>query len=99
MAIQIKYAVSVAAMTSQIQDFQKYMQDHPRNKHAKIYLKELIDKRKKYLRLLRNWDYRRFEWILERLNLVYKPLPRYWTKLKYPLLFIPLQLYPSLKKG
>ncbi|KOC69202.1 28S ribosomal protein S15, mitochondrial [Habropoda laboriosa] len=62
-------------MTSEIHDLQKYMQEHQRNKKAKVFLKELIDKRKKYLRLLRTWDYRRFEWILERLNLIYKAEP------------------------
>lgn len=56
---------------------QEYMKEHPRNKVVKVFLIELIDKRKKQLRLLRNWDYRRFEWILESLNLVYKPVPAY----------------------
>ncbi|XP_076243639.1 28S ribosomal protein S15, mitochondrial [Calliopsis andreniformis] len=66
----------IAIMTSQIQYYQKYMQEHPTNSTVKVCLKELIDKRKKFLKLLRNWDYRRFEWILERLNLIYKPVPR-----------------------
>ncbi|CAK9805640.1 28S ribosomal protein S15, mitochondrial [Anthophora plagiata] len=67
--------VKIAAMTSEIHDLQKYIQEHPRNKKANVLLKELIEKRKRFLRLLRSWDYRRFEWILERLNLVYKPEP------------------------
>lgn len=65
----------IAAMTSEISDIQECMKEHPRNKVAKVFLQELVDRRKKQLRLLRNWDYRRFEWILETLNLVYKPVP------------------------
>ncbi|XP_076638587.1 28S ribosomal protein S15, mitochondrial [Colletes latitarsis] len=65
----------IAAITSEIQHIQEHMEQHPRNKSSKIFLKELIDKRKKHLKLLRKWDYRRFEWVLERLNLVYKPDP------------------------
>lgn len=51
------------------------MQKHPRNVRAKVHLKELIDKRKRFLRYLRGWDYKRFEWALEKLDLVYKPYP------------------------
>ncbi|XP_043260440.1 28S ribosomal protein S15, mitochondrial [Colletes gigas] len=65
----------IAAMTSEIQHIQEHMEQHPRNKPTKQFLKELIDKRKKQLKLLRKWDYRRYEWVLERLNLVYKPDP------------------------
>ncbi|XP_033332558.2 28S ribosomal protein S15, mitochondrial [Megalopta genalis] len=65
----------IAAMTSEIQHLQEYMEKHPRNKPTKVVLKELVEKRRKYLRYLRKWDYKRFEWLLERLNLVYKPIP------------------------
>lgn len=51
------------------------MEKHPRNVKAKVHLKELIDKRKRFLRYLRRWDYKRFEWALEKLDLVYKPYP------------------------
>lgn len=44
----------------------------------RVPLKELIDKRKKYLMYLRKWDYRRFEWILEKLNIVFKPYPEHF---------------------
>lgn len=53
------------------------MEIHPRNVSVKVFLKELIDKRKKYLKLLRKWDYKRFEWVLERLNLTYTAEPEY----------------------
>ncbi|OAD61620.1 28S ribosomal protein S15, mitochondrial, partial [Eufriesea mexicana] len=68
--------VKIAAMTNEIQFLQKYMSDNPRNKKTKVFLKELIDKRNKYLKLMRKWDYRRFEWLLERLNLIYLPQPK-----------------------
>lgn len=48
---------------------------YPRGKKRKIFLQELIDKRKKKLKLLRQSDYKRFEWLIEQLDLIYKPLP------------------------
>ena len=63
-------------MTAGIRNIQQVMEDFPRNKTAKVNLKELIDRRKKFLKYLRRWDYKRFEWLLEKLNLVYKPPPR-----------------------
>ncbi|XP_006610375.1 28S ribosomal protein S15, mitochondrial [Apis dorsata] len=67
--------VKIAAMTAEIQYLQKYIENHPRNKKIKIFLKELIDKRNKHLKLMRKWDYKRFEWLLERLNLTYIAQP------------------------
>jgi small subunit ribosomal protein S15 len=54
---------------------QEYMEKFPRNKVVKVELKELIDKRKKFLRHLRIYDYKRFEWLLEKLDLFYRPYP------------------------
>ncbi|XP_033212241.1 28S ribosomal protein S15, mitochondrial [Belonocnema kinseyi] len=65
----------IAEMTTEIHRMQDHMQRHPRNIKCKVLLKEKIDKRKKYLKRLRTWDYKRFEWILEKLNLIYKPPP------------------------
>lgn len=62
-------------MTATIRRFQEHMEKFPRDRTIKIILKEMIDKRKKYLKFLRRWDYRRFEWVLEKLDLVYKPPP------------------------
>lgn len=62
-------------MTARIRHMQEYMEKHPRNSRAKVCLKELIDKRKKFLRYLRRWDYKRFEWALDKLDLVYKGYP------------------------
>lgn len=66
----------VAQMTADIRNFQQLMEEFPRDKRCKVQLKELIDRRKKWLKFLRKWDYKRFEWLLEKLDLVYKPAPR-----------------------
>ncbi|XP_003701184.1 28S ribosomal protein S15, mitochondrial [Megachile rotundata] len=68
--------VKIAGMTSAIHDLQNYVKEQPRNGQAKTTLKELIEKRAKYLRHLRSWDYPRYEWVLEQLNLVHKNLPQ-----------------------
>ncbi|XP_055535769.1 28S ribosomal protein S15, mitochondrial [Wyeomyia smithii] len=65
-------------MTAQIRSLQEVMEKFPRQSRSKVYLKELIDKRKKFLRYLRRWDYRRFEYVLEKLDLVYKPCPSHF---------------------
>lgn len=38
-------------------------------------VQELIDKRKKLLKFLRQYDYKKFEWLLEKLNIEYKAHP------------------------
>ncbi|XP_053675254.1 28S ribosomal protein S15, mitochondrial [Anopheles nili] len=65
-------------MTARIRSLQEYMEKFPRQSKVKVQVKELIDKRKRYLRYLRRWDYRRFEYILEKLDLVYKPYPTHF---------------------
>ncbi|XP_072760624.1 small ribosomal subunit protein uS15m [Anoplolepis gracilipes] len=65
----------IAAFTSQIHELQEFIKKYPRNSKSKVHLKIAIDKRRKILKHLRTWDYRRFEWVLEKLNLIYKPLP------------------------
>lgn len=69
---------AVAKMTAQIRTMQQYMDEFPRNSVVKVQLKELIDKRKKFLRFLRKWDYKRFEWLLEKLNIIFKPYPEHF---------------------
>ncbi|XP_030560118.1 28S ribosomal protein S15, mitochondrial [Drosophila novamexicana] len=69
---------TLAKMTAVIRRYQSHMEVHPRDKMIKVRLKELIDKRKKFLKYLRRWDYPRFEWILEKLDLVYKPPPAHF---------------------
>lgn len=65
----------LAKMTATIRIFQGHMEKFPRDVRIKVILKEMIDKRKKFLKYLRRWDYKRFEWILEKLDLVYKSPP------------------------
>lgn len=67
--------LSVAKQTAQIRAMQEYMEKFPRNKVVKVCLKELIDYRKKMLKCLRRVDYKRFEWLLEKLDLLYRPSP------------------------
>ncbi|XP_015181333.1 PREDICTED: 28S ribosomal protein S15, mitochondrial [Polistes dominula] len=67
--------VMIAAMTAEILQLQENAVNNIRDKREKVFLRELIDKRNKYLRKMRKWDYKRYEWILERLNLFYKALP------------------------
>lgn len=78
MTRQLHILLSVAKMTATIRRYQEHMDSHPRDKMIKVRLKELIDKRKKFLKYLRRWDYPRFEWILEKLDLVYKPPPTHF---------------------
>lgn len=63
-------------MTANVRNLQEIMEKFPRNKKVKVQLKELIDRRKKFLKYLRRWDYKRFEWIIEKLNIVYKAPPQ-----------------------
>ncbi|KAF7269349.1 28S ribosomal protein S15, mitochondrial [Rhynchophorus ferrugineus] len=65
----------LARWTGYIRAWQELMQRFPKDKRLKVCLKELIDKRKKHLKYLRRWDYKKFEWILDQLNIVYKPPP------------------------
>lgn len=64
-------------MTAEILQLQEIIKRNPRDKKKKVFLKEIIEKRNKYLRIMRTWDYKRFEWILEKLNLIYKKPPLY----------------------
>ncbi|KAK9879447.1 hypothetical protein WA026_006517 [Henosepilachna vigintioctopunctata] len=69
------HEATIAAWTGVIRAMQESMERLPRNKIMKVQLKELIDRRKKFLKYLRRWDYKRFEWLLETLNLKYVPMP------------------------
>ena len=62
-------------MTSQILRLQQHYEKLPYEKRGKVRLKELIEKRKKYLKEIRNKDYPLFEYLIEKLNIVYKSFP------------------------
>ncbi|XP_020290303.1 28S ribosomal protein S15, mitochondrial [Pseudomyrmex gracilis] len=65
----------IAALTSRIHYLQEYVVANPYDSSTRVALKEKIERRRKFLRCLRLADYKRFEWVLEKLNLIYKPLP------------------------
>lgn len=66
---------SVARMTGRIRYLQERCAENPKEKKQFVICKELIERRMKLLKILRRWDYRRFEWLLEKLDLIYKPQP------------------------
>jgi len=72
------YEVQIANMTCKIRNYQNMMEKSKKNVVIKVRLQELIDKRKKYLKHLRRMDYKRFEWLIERLGILYRPPPVYF---------------------
>ncbi|KAG6448821.1 28S ribosomal protein S15, mitochondrial [Manduca sexta] len=71
----------IARLTGQIRYLQEYMEKYPRNNKMKKVVQEIIDKRKKLLKYLRQYDYKKFEWLLEKLNIEYKAHPDSYHKL------------------
>ncbi|XP_026755022.1 28S ribosomal protein S15, mitochondrial [Galleria mellonella] len=71
----------IARLTGHIRCLQETMEKYPKNVKAKQTVQELIDKRKKLLKYLRQYDYRKFEWLLEKLNIEYKGHPESFHKL------------------
>jgi len=74
--------VQIAAMTMNIRRLRPYWPLVKKRKTVKIYYKELIDKRRKRLKLLRRWDYKRFEWLLEHLDLEYRNVPDFTDRVE-----------------
>nr|CAG4648054.1 EOG090X09BQ [Moina brachiata]SVE93118.1 EOG090X09BQ [Moina brachiata] len=66
---------TIAALTISIRNQQGYLKDHRTNTNTRVSCKEDIERRKSLLKHLRKYDYKRFEWLLEKLDLVYHPLP------------------------
>ncbi|KPI98881.1 PREDICTED: 28S ribosomal protein S15, mitochondrial [Papilio xuthus] len=71
----------IARLTGHIRCLQDTMENDPKNVIAKKTVQELIDKRKKLLKFLRQYDYKKFEWLLEKLNIEYKAHPDTYNKL------------------
>ncbi|XP_050530928.1 28S ribosomal protein S15, mitochondrial [Daktulosphaira vitifoliae] len=69
--------VQIASMTANIRNLQNHFEIAPRDKLSRVAMKEIIDKRKKRLKYLRTWDYKKFEWLLEKLEIEYRPHPVY----------------------
>lgn len=64
----------VTYATYRIRNLQNLLQDPFMLRRGKLRsdVKELIDKRQKYLTQMRHLDYKRFEWIIEVLGIMYK---------------------------
>lgn len=62
-------------MTAKIRYLQHVVNTRARNGRTIKHVKELIEKRTKTLKWLRRWDYKRYEWLLEKLDIEYKPRP------------------------
>lgn len=65
----------IARLTMAIRQLQQHVVKHPYDRRNKVVLKEMIEKRTKRLKELRASDYKCFEWVLENLDLIYKPRP------------------------
>lgn len=71
----------IARLTAYIRCIQNIMEKNPRNSKMKQTVQEMIDRRKKLLKYLRQYDYKKFEWLLEKLNIEYKGNPESFHKL------------------
>nr|CAG4641016.1 EOG090X09BQ [Eulimnadia texana] len=61
----------ITCLTVRIRSLQEHMaKNNSRDVPSKVFLKEAIEYRQKLLKHLRRMDYRRFEWLLEKLNLL-----------------------------
>lgn len=67
----------VAKLTAKIRFYQVVLMEDPTKRKLVAKVKELIDKRYKMLNCVRRSDYRKFEWILEQLNICYQPNAMY----------------------
>ncbi|KAL1460600.1 hypothetical protein WDU94_012573 [Cyamophila willieti] len=72
--------VLIAKYTVSIRSLQEHYKAKPLDKLHKVFLKELIEKRNKHLRLLRMENYKTFEWLLDELNIVFRPGPSILNK-------------------
>jgi len=69
--------VKITIATIKIRNLQhELIQLYPyKNQPVKHVLTHKISSRRKMLGILREQDYRKYEWLLEKLNLLYKPMP------------------------
>lgn len=72
---EISREVLITKYTVSIRSLQEHYKRSPLNKLGKVWLKELIDKRNKHLRLLRRENYKVFEWLLDELKITFRPGP------------------------
>lgn len=74
--------VKIAAETATVRNLMDHFHSNPLDKKTKIFLKELIESRNRKLGDLRRFDYKKFEWVLEKLDLYYKPKPEILDKVE-----------------
>lgn len=69
--------VKIAMQTVKIRNMQHALiEQWPyKNQPQKHFLTHLVSSRRKNLERLRQSDYKKYEWLLEKLNLLYKPMP------------------------
>nr|SVE75871.1 EOG090X09BQ [Daphnia hispanica] len=68
---------AIACLTIKIRNQQRHTKTCRRDVMSRVICKENIDRRNSLLKYLRKADYKRFEWLLEKLDLVYHPHPEF----------------------
>nr|CAH0109576.1 unnamed protein product [Daphnia galeata] len=66
---------TIACLTVKIRNQQRHTSVSKRDIISRVWCKENIERRNSLLKHLRACDYKRFEWLLEKLDLVYRPHP------------------------
>ena len=75
--------VLIATLTVRIRNAQAAMErDEDRDPNLRHRTKIFVDHRRVLLRTLREKDVKKFEWLLEKLNIVYKPRPAFWERIE-----------------
>uniref|UniRef100_A0A0N7ZBH1 Small ribosomal subunit protein uS15m n=1 Tax=Scylla olivacea TaxID=85551 RepID=A0A0N7ZBH1_SCYOL len=83
--------VTIAMLTVRIRKAQQVLLNSKKGKRhtvrQRVTLDETIARRKKLLKHLRRMDYKRFEWLISKLDILYRPPPRYvrWVTRKISL--------------
>lgn len=65
----------VAAETATVRNLMEHFHNNRRDKKTRMFLKELVESRNRKLGDLRKYDYKKFEWLLDKLDLYYRPKP------------------------
>ncbi|KAK4306306.1 hypothetical protein Pmani_021857 [Petrolisthes manimaculis] len=65
----------IGMLTVKIRRLQDKMFVCKKNALERVHLQETIDRRNKLLRKLRNHDYKCFEWLIEKLEILHRPFP------------------------
>ncbi|XP_071514111.1 small ribosomal subunit protein uS15m-like [Panulirus ornatus] len=68
----------IAMLTVKIRNLQRITYITKKRTLERVQLEKIIDRRKKLLKNLRRVDYKRFEWLIEELGILYRPPPRYY---------------------